>query len=139
MATFGITVLTVGIRDKSKALKTLPIRLLVMNRGAEAVAHLFENKIDVVISHWDLIDIPNGGLLKDIIAAKPNLPTIAIVKTGDHQQEILARNIGVSAVLTDDIDDEYFRQVLLQIFDLTDVSVIRSISNVFQDKVCCCL
>ena len=86
-----------------------------------------------------MIDIPNGGLLKDLIAAKPNLPTIAIVKTGDHQQEILARNIGVSAVLTDDIDDEYFRQVLLQIFDLTDVSVIRSISNVFQDKVCCCL
>ena len=139
MAKFGMTVLSVGIRNKSKALKTLPVRVLVMDSGAEAVRHLFEDKIDVVISHWNLIDMPGGELLKKIVVAKPNLPTIAFVKTDDHQQEILARSIGVSVVLADDIDDEYFRQILRQIFDLTDVSLIEGISNVSQEKFYCFL
>lgn len=135
MAKFGMTVLSVGIGSKSEALKTLPVRVLVMDSGAEAARHLFEEMINVVISHWDLIDMPSGGLLKNIIAAKPNFPTIAFVKAGDHQQETLARNIGVSTVLADDIDDEYFRQVLRQILDLTDVSLIEDISNVSQEEL----
>ena len=139
MAKFGMTVLSVGIRNKSKALKTLPVRVLVMDSGAEAVRHLFEDKIDAVISHWDLIDMPSGELLKNIVAAKPNLPTIAFVKAGDYQQETLARALGVSVVLADNIDDEYFRQVLRQILDLADVSLIRGISNVSQDELCCYL
>ena len=139
MAKFGMTVLSVGIRNKSKALKTLPVRVLVMDSGAEAVRHLFEDKIDVVISHWNLIDMPGGELLKKIVVAKPNLPTIAFVKTDDHQQEILARSIGVSVVLADDIDDEYFRQILRQILDLADVSLIGGISNVPQEELYYCL
>ena len=134
MAKFGMTVLSVGIRNKSEALKTLPVRVIVIDSGAEAVGRLFEDKIDVVISHWDLIDMPSGGLLKNIIAAKPNFPTIAFVKAGNHQQETLARNIGVSAVLADDIDDEYFRQVLRQVLDIADASLI---SNVSQDELYC--
>ena len=139
MAKFGMTVLSVGIRNKSNALRILPVRILVMDSGVEAVRHLFEDKIDVVISHWDLIDMPSGELLKNIVAAKPNLPTIAFVKAGNHQQEILARSIGISAVLADDIGDEYFRQILRQILDLDDVSLIEGISNVSQEEICCCL
>ena len=139
MAKFGMTVLSVGIKNKSEALKTLPVRVLVMDSGTEAVRHLFEDKIDIVISHWDLIDMPGGKLLKKIVAAKPNLPTIAFVKAGDHQQETLACSIGVSVVLADNIDDEYFRQILCQILDLADVSLIEDISNVSQEELYCCL
>ena len=135
MTKLGMTALLVGIRNKSKALKTLPVRILVMDSGAEAVGHLFQDKIDVVISHWDLTDMPRGELLKKIVAAKPYLPTIAFIKAGDHQQEILARSLGVSAVLADDIGDEYFRQILCQILDLADVSLIAGISNVSQEEL----
>ena len=135
MAKFGMTILSVGIRDKSNALETLPVRVLVMDSGAEAIEHLFKDKIDAVISHWDLIDMPAGALLKKIVAAKPNLPTIAFVKAGNRQQETLARNIGVSAVLADDIGDEYFRRILREMLDLADASLIESISDAPQDKL----
>ncbi|MHC5184378.1 MAG: hypothetical protein ACYSPI_08900 [Planctomycetota bacterium] len=132
MGKIGITVLTVGIRNKSGALRTLPLRVLVMDRPAEAVTQLLKDKIDLVISHWVLIDTPNGELLRYIIAAKPNLPTIAFVKAGDSQQEALARQIGVSVVLSDDINDAYFRQILRQIFDLAETPPIRGICQVSQ-------
>ena len=83
--------------------------------------------------------MPGGELLKNIVAAKPNLPTIAFVKAGDHQQETFARRLGISVILADDVDDEYFRQVLCRIFDLADVSLIRNISNVSQEELCCYL
>ncbi len=137
MARFGMTVLSVGIRNKSNALRILPVRVLVMDSGAEAIRHLFEDKIDAVISRWNLTDMPSGELLKKIIAARPNLPTIAFVKAGDHQQENLARSTGVSVVLADDIDDEYFRRILRQILNLADVSLIEDISNVSQEELCC--
>jgi DNA-binding NarL/FixJ family response regulator len=103
-----------------------------MDRPAEAVTQLLKDKIDLVISHWVLIDTPNGELLRYIIAAKPNLPTIAFVKAGDSQQEALARQIGVSVVLSDDINDAYFRQILRQIFDLAETPPIRGICQVSQ-------
>ena len=135
MANFGMTVLSVGISNKGKALKTLPVRILVMDSGAEAVRHLFEDKIDVVISHWDLIDMPGGKLLKNIIAAKPNLPTIAFVKAGDHQQETLARRLGISVVLADDVEDEYFCRILRQVLSLAAISLIRDVSNASKDEL----
>ena len=139
MAKIGITVLTVGIRNKSGALKPLPLRVLVMDRAAEVVTQLLKDKIDVIISHWVLIDTPNGGLLRNIIAAKPNLPTIAFVKAGDPHQEALARQAGVSVVLTDDVSDTYFCRVLCHIFDLAETPPIRGLCQAPQGKTCCCL
>jgi DNA-binding NtrC family response regulator len=124
MATLDMTVLSVGIRNKNKALETLPVRVLVMDNGAEAVRHLFEDKIDIVISHWDLTDMPQGMLLEKIIAAKPNMPTVAFIEPGNWEQEITARSLGVTAILSEDIDESYFRNTICQILHIEDVSML---------------
>ena len=124
MATLGMTVLSVGIRNKSEALETLPVRVLVMDSGAEAVRHLFEDKIDIVISRWDLTDMPQGKLLEKIINAKPNMPTVAFIEPGNWEQEITARSLGVTAILNEDIDESYFRNTICQILHIEDVSML---------------
>ena len=124
MATLDMTVLSVGIRNKSKALETLPVRVLVMDSGAEAVRHLFEDKIDIVISHWNLADMPQGMLLEKIIDAKPNMPTVAFIEPDNWEQEITARSLGVTAILSEDIDESYFRSTICQILHTEDVSML---------------
>jgi len=124
MATLDMTVLSVGIRNKSEVLETLPVRVLVMDNGAEAVRHLFEDKIDLVISHWDLIDMPQGMLLEKIIDAKPNMPTVAFIESGNWEQEITARSLGVTAILNEDIDESYFRNTICHILHIEDVSML---------------
>jgi DNA-binding NtrC family response regulator len=120
------TVLAVGVDGKAEALQELPIRLLLMNTGAEAVACLREEEIHTVISRWELVDMPDGRFLRNIIAAKPTVPTIAFVEAGDPQREIAARSLGVSAVLTDDTNDEYFRAIVCQILGLSNLSHIKA-------------
>jgi DNA-binding NtrC family response regulator len=124
METLGMTILSVGIRKKSKALETLPVRILVMDSGTEAVRHLFEDKIDIVISHWDLIDMPQGMLLEKIINAKPNMPTVAFIEPGNREQEIMARSLGVTAILNEDIDESSFRSTICQILHIESVSML---------------
>ena len=124
MATPGMTILSVGIRNKSKALKTLPVRVLVVDSGAQAVRHLLEDKIDVVISHWDLTDMPQGMLLEKIIGAKPNMPTVAFIESDNWEQEITARSLGVTAILNEDIDESYFRNTICRILHIEDVSML---------------
>ncbi len=118
-------ILAVGVSDKSDALKELPIRLLVMDTGAEAVCCLREERIATVISRWELVDMPQGRLLKNIIAANPVIPTIAFVTSGDRSQEIAARGLGVSAILSEDVDDEYFRETLCQLLGISTVESVK--------------
>ena len=124
MTTLSMTVLSVGIKNKNKAIETLPVRLLVMDSGAEAIRHLFENEIDIVISSWNLADMPDGLLLRKLLDAKPNMPTVAFVEPGNWQQEIAARSMGVTAILNDDIDELHFRSTLCQILHIDDVSLL---------------
>ena len=118
-------ILAVGVSDKSGALKDLPIRLLVMDTGAEAVRCLQEERIATVISRWELVDMPRGRLLKNIIAADPVVPTIAFVTSGDRSQEIAARALGVSAILSEDVDDDYFREIICQLLDISTVTSVK--------------
>ena len=124
METLGMTILSVGIRKKSEALETLPVRVLVMDSGTEAVRHLFEDKIDIVISYWDLTDMPQGMLLEKIINAKPNMPTVAFIEPGNREQEIMARSLGVTAILNEDIDESNFRSTICQILHIESVSML---------------
>jgi len=124
METLGMTILSVGIRKKSEALETLPVRVLVMDSGTEAVRHLFEDKIDIVISRWDLTDMPQGMLLEKIINAKPNMPTVAFIEPGNREQEIMARSLGVTAILNEDIDESNFRSTICQILHIESVSLL---------------
>ncbi len=118
-------VLAVGISDRSDALKELSVRLLVMDTGAEAVRCLQEERIATVISRWELFDMPRGRLLKNIIAANPVTPTIAFVTPGDRSQEIAARALGVSAILSEDVDDDYFREIICQLLDISTVTSVK--------------
>ena len=115
------TVLMVGTKDKANGLHELPIRLIVLDTGKEAIKCLREEKIDSVVSRWDLIDMPGGDLLARIIAAMPKMPTVAFVEPGNWQQEIIARSLGVTAVLNEDIDDIYFRNTLCQLLNIEDI------------------
>ncbi|GAI81962.1 unnamed protein product, partial [marine sediment metagenome] len=105
------TVLTVGLNGngKNEVLRELPIRLITMQSGTEAARSLKNEKVDSVISKWDLDDMEDGRFLKRLRAVKPEIPTIAFVRAGDRAQEIAARSLGVSAILTDDTSDELFR------------------------------
>jgi DNA-binding NarL/FixJ family response regulator len=125
MSIFTANVLVAGITDKSSALMELPIRLLVVDTGVEAARCMKEEKIHTVVSHWDLMDSPDGELLKKVVAARPAMPTIAFVRPGDSQQEIAARSLGVSVVLSDDVDDEYFRDAVCQILGIDSIVAMR--------------
>ena len=118
-------ILAVGVSDKSGALKDLPIRLLVMDTGAEAVHCLQKERIATVISRWELVDMPKGELLRNIITARPNIPTIAFITPGDRSQETAARALGVSAILSEDVGDEYFRETLCQLLGICTIRNVK--------------
>lgn len=121
------TVLTVGIDGRREVLQELPIRLISVQSGIEAVSSFKNESIDSVISKWDLIDMPDGTFLKRLRGIRPNIPTIAVIKTDNYAQEISARSLGVSAVLTESSSDEHFREVVRQVLGLKDVASIRGI------------
>ena len=123
-------VMTVGLNGKSEVLRELPIRLINMRSGKTAARSLKNEKIDSVISRWDLEDMGDGGFLKRLKAVRPEIPTIVFVEPGNESQEIAARSIGVSAVLTDDSDDDFFRGTVANVLGIRNIVSIKSISPV---------
>jgi DNA-binding NarL/FixJ family response regulator len=99
-----------------------------MQSGMKAARSLKNEEADSVISNWDLEDMADGLFLARLRAVKPDIPTIAFVQPGNKRQEIAARSLGVSAVLTEDVDDDYFRQTVAAVLGLADVASIRQIS-----------
>ncbi len=128
------SVLTVGLNGKNEVLRELPIRLITMQSGMEAARSLKNEKVDSVISKWDLHDMEDGQFLKNLRAVKPEIPTIAFVRAGDQAQEIAARSLGVSAVLTDDTDDELFRETVANVLGLKGLVSIKAISPVEDSR-----
>jgi DNA-binding NarL/FixJ family response regulator len=126
--------MTVGLNEKNDVLKELPIRLISMQSGKEAASSLKNEKVDSVISRWDLDDMEDGKFLKKLRAVKSDIPTIVFIRSGDISQEIAARSIGVSAVLTDDTSDDIFRETVANILGLKSVVSIMSISPVRSRK-----
>ena len=124
------SVLMVGLNGKNEVLQELPIRLITMQSGTEAARSLKNEKVDSVISKWNLHDMEDGRFLKNLRAIKPEIPTIAFVKAGDSAQEIAARSLGVSAVLTDEADDELFRETVANVLGLRDIASIKAISPI---------
>ena len=122
-------VLTVGLEGKNEALRELPIRLVSMQSASEAARSLKNEKVDSVISTWDLEDLKDGRFLRKLKSIKPNLPTIVFVKPDDPDEEIAARSLGVSAVLTEDADDEVFQRTVVSVLGLKDVASIRAIKT----------
>lgn len=121
------TVLTVGLNGRSEVLRELPIRLIKMQSGLEAARSLKNEKVNSVISRWDLDDMPDGRFLKSFKAAKPYVPTIALVKAGSKAQEIAARSLGVSAVLAEDATDNVLRDTVANLLGIQDGVAIKAI------------
>ena len=120
-------VLTVGLDGRTDGLAELPVRLINMRTGSEAIKCLRNEKIDSVISEWNLPDMADGSFLKSFKTVKPHMPTIAVVKPGDRGQEIAARSLGVAAVLTDDTSTEHFRETVSQVLGLSKTADIKAI------------
>ena len=127
------TVMTVGLKGTGKALKQLPVRVVNMRTGLEASRSLKNEKFDSIISNWELPDMKDGLFLKGLRRIKPDIPTIAVVNAGDTHQEISARSIGVSAVLTSDTTDKIFRQTVAEILGLRGADSIKQISAVADE------
>jgi DNA-binding NarL/FixJ family response regulator len=122
------TVLTVGLNGRSEVLRELPIRMISMQSGLAAARSLKNEKVNSVISRWDLDDMPDGMFLKSLRAAKPTIPTIAFVRAGSKNQEIAARALGVSTVLAEDATDDLFKETVANLLGITGAVTIRAIS-----------
>jgi DNA-binding NarL/FixJ family response regulator len=70
----------------------------------------------------------DGQFLKNLKAIKPEIPTIAFIRARDKEQEIAARSLGVSAVLTEDTSDELFRETVANVLGLKGLVSIKAIS-----------
>jgi DNA-binding NarL/FixJ family response regulator len=127
-------VLTVGLNGRNEALRELPIRLITMQLGAEAARSLKNEKVDSVISKWDLDDMSNGQFLRKLRAVKPDMPTIVFVNSGNRAQEISARSLGVSAVLSDRTSDELFLETVANVLGLKGIASIKTISSTGNRK-----
>jgi DNA-binding NarL/FixJ family response regulator len=125
-------ILTVGLDEKSKALQELPIRIVNMKGGKEAARSLKNEKFDSVISSWDITDMKNGRFIKKLKSVKPEIPTIVFVEPGNKQQEITARSFGANAVLPENINDESFRDAVINLLGLEGKVDIKSISPLKQ-------
>jgi DNA-binding NarL/FixJ family response regulator len=127
-----MNVLTVGVENRTSQFKGLPIRLLNLAHGSEAIRSFKTDPIDSVVSHWHLADMPDGQFLRKLKAVKPDMPTVAIVDPNNPQQEIEARQLGVSAVIPEDCDSGYFRQVMAAVFGLPNVEAIENLYAVAE-------
>ena len=127
-------VLTVGLNGRNQVLRELPIRVMAMQSGAEAARSLKNEKVDSVISKWNLVDMGNGRFLKKLRAVKPDIPTIVFIRAGNREQEIQARRLGVAAVLTDDTSDDFFRETVANVLGLKDIVSIEAITPVKNKK-----
>jgi len=122
------SVLTVGLNGRDEVLRELPVRLITMQSGVEAARSLKNEKVDSVISKWDLGDMRDGRFLKRLRVVRPDIPTIAFVRAGDRAQEIAARSLGVSAVLNDDADDDFFKETVANVLGLKGIVTIKAIA-----------
>jgi DNA-binding NarL/FixJ family response regulator len=127
-------VLVLGLGGRSNALRALPIRVLCIETGVEAGRSLKNEHVDSVISTWDLPDAPDGQFLKNLRLAKPYMPVIAIVKANDTRQEISARSIGATAVLSNDVTDEVFIRTAIGVLGLGDTESIQEICAIADDE-----
>ena len=125
-----MNVLSVGRHVEAGCLGDLPIRVVHTCNGIDAVRSFKTEQIDSVISHWHLPDMPDGMFLRKLKAAKPELPTIAIIQANHPQQEIDARVLGVSAVICEDSDWGYFRAVVGDVLGLTQGKPMRKLHAV---------
>ena len=76
----------------------------------------------------------NGQFLRKLRAVKPDIPTIVFVNSGNRAQEVSARSLGVSAVLSDKTSDELFLETVANVLGLKGIASIKAISSTDDKK-----
>jgi len=110
--------LAVGVNGRTQLLSELPIRLVSVQSAAEAVVCIRNDRFESVLSTWNLDDMPGGLFLKRLRVVKPDLTTIVLINNEDPSEEILARSIGVCAVLTEDCSDDFLVRAVASVLGL---------------------
>ena len=108
-------VLAVGLKDRCKALKSLPVKLRSVDTGFQALQQLRLEVPSVLVGLWDLPDMPDGSLFKRILATTASATTVTLVEFQNAEQEIAARSLGVTLVLDENIDDETLCDLLSEL------------------------
>ena len=119
--------LTVGIGNKVGLLKKLPVNVVNLRFGSEAVRSLKIENFNGVISRWQLEDMEDGNFLKALKTVKSNIPTIAVIEQGNWMEEISARSLGVSAILSEESSNEYFLRTVSAVLKLPNSDSIQTI------------
>lgn len=118
--------LAVGLNGKGDALGELPIELTSVDTAAQAVACLKNERFDCVVSRWHLEDMREGMFQRRLRAVRPDTATIVLVSGDNPGEEVLARSIGVSAVLTEDCSDELLLATVAAILGIEIPSAVES-------------
>jgi DNA-binding NarL/FixJ family response regulator len=122
--------LAVGLDGRAQKLDELPIRLVVAGSAAQAAGYIRQDRFNSVLSVWNLEDMPEGLFLRRLRVIKPDLKIIVLVDGKNPSEEILARSIGVCAVLADDCSDELLVQTVASVLGLdVPTAVITEMSE----------
>lgn len=127
-------ILTIGLGDKNEVLQELPIRIVSIDSALNAATFLRKENFDGIISNWDVHEMENEIFTRRLHAAKPDIPTIVFIRSGDMAQEITARSLGVSAVLTDQVSADLFRETVANVLGLRSLVSITAISPAKNKK-----
>jgi len=122
-------VVSVGFAERAGALMELPLQLNNFESGLQAARYLKNELVDTVVCPWDLPDMPGGIFVRRLRMAKPNVKVVVLVKSGDMSQELAARSLGVSAVLSDKVSDEQLQEVISKLLSLTSTAAVD-----YQDR-----
>lgn len=120
--------LTVGLNDRTSNFDDLPIRMISVETAAEAVRCIRNDRFESVVSKWQLRDSLGGLFLRQLRMVKPDMTTIVLVDGDDPQQEIMARSIGVTAVLTEDCGDDLLIATVAEILGVEIPLDIQAVS-----------
>lgn len=112
------SILSIGLDEKFRTMGRTPVRMVNCQTGKEAARSLKNEKIDGVVCSWNLPDMPDGMFVKRLKAFKSDIPVIVIVEHDNAAQEIAARALGVSAVLSSLTDRKTLRRTLFGILHL---------------------
>ena len=117
-------ILAVGIGERVDVLEKLPITVLSAEYGSEAISYLRCRDVLSVLSRWSLPDMPAGELLARVVAAKPRILTMALIESGNREQERASRLVGVTMVMPDNTDDGYFFDAVYELLGRPDFQEI---------------
>ena len=127
-------ILTVGLEGKNKVLAELPIHLIKCIGGMEAAAYLKREKVESVVTVWNLPDMPEGMFVRRLRAVKRDVACIVIVNSGDTEQEIYARSYGATVVLTDKVSDDFLRRAVIETMRLEESCSVREDAELGESR-----